>query len=475
MAFITLNHSLRGGTKGQEKYIVDPASQELLTISDVVLDVLNAIHSLGKVDEIVARISGEYGLDSGEAEIVVWDALHQLMQNGLVTVSSNPLERECNVRFFESASPVKRALLSLTHRCNFRCMHCLQGDGATARFNELSTEKWMNIIDQLSEHGLSHIFFTGGEPLLRKDICDLIARAADHAFPTRLYTNGLLIDETLVSHLRRFDTLIVQVSLHGRDSATVDPFVGVDGAFDRVTESIRAMADAGIRVSVSTSFRDELMPFMEEFPPLLQKLGVSEWIPTMIMPIGCAFSSWRELRLSSPNLRMFMENLFRFMSIYKGHRGFSINSPFDVTLLQGDVSEWKGSTISFGCNLYGQYINIQPDGSITPCDRLTKYCLGSLKDESLVDLMSRNGVMQAHRDDVRKELESIGSLTRCGDCAYGNLCGMGCPGILFQGRRLGEKYDDPVVCRMFNECFDVVLKYSTPDAQSVLLRNLKRK
>ena len=474
MVFVSLNHSLRGGTKGQEKYVVNPANQEVLTISDVVLDVLRAIHSLGKVDEIVARVSGEYGLDLGEAEIVVWDALHQLMQNGLVKVSFGPLERKCSLRFFDSVT-IRRALLSLTHRCNFRCKHCLQGDGATRRSDELSTEKWMNIIDQLSEYGLSHLFFTGGEPLLRKDVCDLIARAADHAFPIRLYTNGLLIDEALVSRLRRFDTLIVQVSLHGRDAATVDPFVGVDGAFDRVTESIRAMTDAGIRVEVSTSFREELMPFMEEFPSLLQKLRVSEWIPTMIMPMGCAFSSWRELRLSSPNLRIFMENLFRFMSIYKGHRGFSIYSPFDVTLLQGDVSEWRGSTISFGCNLYDQYINIQPDGTITPCDRLTRYCLGSLKDESLVNLMSKKGVMHAHTDDVRRELDSIGAITRCGDCAYGNLCGMGCPGILFQGKSLGEKYDDPVVCRMFNECFDVVLKYSTPDAQNRLLGNLRRK
>lgn len=475
MVFVSLNHPLRAGIKGKEKYVVDPATQELLMISDVVLDVLNAVHEFGEVDKIIAKISADYALDASEAELVVWDALHQVKQTGLVTIASSTLERVHGVRFSDRIT-VKRALLSLTHRCNFRCKHCLQGDHAAAsRSDELDTEEWIRIIDQMSECGLSHIFFTGGEPLLRKDLCDLIARAADHAFPVRVFTNGLLVDDALVSRLRDFDTLIMQVSLHGRDAATLDPFVGVSGAFDTVTESIRAMTSAGLRVSVSTSFRDELIPFMEDFPPLLQRLGVSEWIPTMIMPLGCAFSSWRELRLSSPNLRAFMENLFRFMSIYKGHHGFSISSPFDVSLLQGDVSEWKGSTISFGCNLYGQYINVQPDGVITPCDRLTRYRLGSLKEDSLTNLMSKKGVMQSHADDIRRELESIGAKTRCGDCAYGNLCGMGCPGILLQGKSLGEEYDDPVVCRMFNECFDVVLKYSTPDAQGKLIGNLRKK
>lgn len=470
MVFVGLTYPARG-YRASRCFIADPVTQGILWLSDVVLKTMQlAADGNHTYNDIVKSIAEQYKLLYGEAEVIALESLFELRKNGLVTFSQESLSKQSFI--FSDSINVGRALLSLTHRCNFNCIHCLQGEKKDF-CEEMSTKEWIDIIGQLSDYGVSVIFFTGGEPLLRKDVVDILQAAGEYAFPMRLYTNGLLINDNLVDSLRSFNTLTLQISFHGISPATFDSFVGVKGAFDRVVQSIKSLTDAGVRVAVATCFRDELIPHMEEVPALLEKLGVVEWVPSLIMPMGCAYENWAKLRLASQNMRIFIDTLLRLMSIYKGGN-LQVSAPFDISLLQGNTTTWENSEISFGCDLYGQYINVEPDGSVTPCDRNTYHKLGSLRQESLKQIMSKHQVIQAHKDDIQRMLKEIGALDRCDKCKYQDLCGRGCPGILLQGKNLGEEYDDPIVCRMFNEGFDLLLKYSTPFAREQLLETLRK-
>lgn len=466
-----LKYSTRSYSVDESRYVVNPKNQMVFEVSELVMDVIRLVQKNGQLDTVIAEVAEKHAMNPDEATMLVWDAVHVLRDAGMLELSLTPIASR-PLRDTEKKLSVGRALLSITHRCNFRCRHCLQGTDSP--FNELDTMAWSRIIRNLSDEGLSHIFVTGGEPLLRADAANIVTEAADYQFPVRLFTNGLLVNSDLVNQLKKIDSLVVQVSLHGIDSRGFDPFVGVDGAFDRVIDSIRLLTSSGIRVSVATSFRDELVPKMDHFPTLLQELGVTEWIPTMIMPLGCAYDGWKGLRMSNENLREFMDSLFRYLSMYKGNDDFTISSPFDISMLQSTSDDWGFSDLSFGCSLYRQYINVQPDGTVTPCDRLTNYVLGSLRDTPLSELLSKKDLMQCHIQDVQSRLDSIGARKRCNECNYRHLCGRGCPGILFHGRNLGEQYDDPVVCRMFNECFDIVMKYASPQSGRKLLSMTKK-
>lgn len=470
MAYFGLSSSLRVSV-GPGQFVADPRRQKMLQVGPVVMEVLrSAARGDAALADISTNLAEKHGIDSESAEVLALEALRQLQNSGLVEISSSKLTPK---KMFESQlDVVGRALIALTYRCNFRCIHCLQGSKEFVPPPEMTTQEWRRVLREMSDLGITFLFVTGGESLLRKDAVDILEEAAQYAFPTRLYTNATLVNEEVADRLSRIDNLWVQVSLHGIDSATCDPFVGVKGAFDRITSAIRLLVERGVQVSVATAFRDELIPRMNEFPRFLGELGVNEWVPTLIMPMGCAFDNWRALRASDESMRTFMENLLRIASVYKGSE-FEVYSPFSMRVLQGGRAVWNYSpALTFSCDLYGQYINVDPEGNVHPCDRLTTNILGNLRTESLQQVLSKKGEIARQKLDNLERMKQLGIWERCVKCSYRGLCGMGCPAILLQGQSLGEAEFDPVVCRIFSNCFDTIVKYSAYPAASAMLAAL---
>lgn len=99
--------------------------------------------------------------------------------------------------------------IMITTRCNLKCIMCKQWREPLGK--ELSTGDWKNIIDDLKSNGIRNIHFTGGEPLLRKDIGALISYSADNGFVSGLTTNGSLLDTKLLESL--FDAGLRSVAL----------------------------------------------------------------------------------------------------------------------------------------------------------------------------------------------------------------------------------------------------------------------
>lgn len=472
MAYLGLTHSMRGRTTPRN-LVVSPISSRILEVSDLVMFVLKlAARGDATLQDAIEQIVKAHTISYQKAEVLTLEAINKLSQTGLIHISDMPLPQQ---QFTESHnSGVGRALVNLTYRCNLRCIHCLQGSKDFVPPPELGVEDWIRIVRELADYGISMLFISGGEPLLRKDLLAILREAADHSFTTRLYTNATLMSREFARELAGIDDLIVQVSMHGVDAPTCDSFVGMKGAYSRITDSIRTMSENGLRVSAATCFRDEIVSRMEEIPPQLIDLGVREWVPTLIMPMGCAFQNWSRLRVSDANLRIFVETMLRLSSIYKG-TDFEIYTPFDMGLLQGGHSSWQGQCrpLSFGCDLYGQYINIDPMGNLHPCDRLTDVTLGNLKEKSLGEIMSNRQEIARHKLHNAEMMKNLGILERCQACRYKSLCGMSCPAILFQGKRLGEEEYDPIVCRMFRTCFDLIQKYSTAWAQHQMLESTR--
>ncbi|MBN1357113.1 radical SAM protein [bacterium] len=146
------------------------------------------------------------------------------------------------------ALPPLRVGCVLTHRCNLRCSMCFVWKRGTdnLRQNELTTVEWMEIFNQIP--GFSIITFTGGEPLIRKDLPRLLQTAC-RTHRVHLVTNGTLFTDDLIeqavdlapSRLSGKGLLSVGISLEG--SADIhNTMVGVPNAFQKTTEAIRRLA-----------------------------------------------------------------------------------------------------------------------------------------------------------------------------------------------------------------------------------------
>ncbi len=134
-------------------------------------------------------------------------------------------------------------------RCNLRCVHCYSQSRDEEYGGELSREDGLRLLDDLGRFGVPVVLFSGGEPLMRPDLFDLIARARERGMRAVLSTNGTLITPETAARLKEQGLSYVGVSLDGLRE-THDRFRGMPGAFDRALEGIRACAAAGVKVGL---------------------------------------------------------------------------------------------------------------------------------------------------------------------------------------------------------------------------------
>lgn len=147
----------------------------------------------------------------------------------------------------------------ITRRCNMTCSFCLAGDPTRYR-GELATGDALRIIDQLVVSGLRKISFTGGEPLLRQDLPELITACSNGGLAASVTTNGILVNARWVDFFCRSQVL-VKVSLHGPQMIH-SALVGRD-TYDHIVASIRSLAEAGARVGINCVVSRRNQPYVK--------------------------------------------------------------------------------------------------------------------------------------------------------------------------------------------------------------------
>ena len=140
-------------------------------------------------------------------------------------------------------------VFNCTKRCNLRCAHCYSHSAGDAGENELTTAEAKALIDDLAQFGCPVILFSGGEPLLRPDLLELVDYAVAKGRRAVISTNGTLISPDVARQLKRVKLSYVGVSLDGV-AGTNDAFRGAAGAFDRALAGIRHCLREGIKVGL---------------------------------------------------------------------------------------------------------------------------------------------------------------------------------------------------------------------------------
>jgi 12,18-didecarboxysiroheme deacetylase len=151
------------------------------------------------------------------------------------------------LQFSEDKKPV--VVWNMGQRCNLKCVHCYSHSQNREYAGELSTEEGRALIEDLARFGSPVILFSGGEPLLRKDLPDLARLARDRGVRAVISTNGTLVTPGMARELKKIGLSYVGVSLDGMEE-TNDRFRGVEGAFRAALQGIRNCQEAGIKVGL---------------------------------------------------------------------------------------------------------------------------------------------------------------------------------------------------------------------------------
>ncbi len=136
------------------------------------------------------------------------------------------------------AGPV--VVFNCTRRCNLHCVHCYSASSDAVDPEQLSTAQACRMIDDLAIAGVPVLLLSGGEPLLRPDIFELIACARSAGLSVAISTNGTTITGPLAEKLAKADLNYAGVSIDGIGE-TNDKFRGKDGAFDQAIEGIKSL------------------------------------------------------------------------------------------------------------------------------------------------------------------------------------------------------------------------------------------
>ena len=151
------------------------------------------------------------------------------------------------LQFSKDKRPV--VVWNVTRKCNLKCVHCYAQATEESVANELSTDEGKTLIDDLAQFGAPVMLFSGGEPLVRKDLPELAAYAVEKGMRAVISTNGTLITASLAKTLKSIGLSYVGISLDGMRGIN-DKFRGVPGAYDKALEGIRNCQDAGIKVGL---------------------------------------------------------------------------------------------------------------------------------------------------------------------------------------------------------------------------------
>ena len=138
---------------------------------------------------------------------------------------------------------------NISRACNLKCVHCYNDSGSSRASDELSTEEAKTVLDDLAAFGVPSVLFSGGEPLMRQDIFELIGYAVEKGLRAVISTNGTLITEAIAKKIKQNQVSYVGISLDGIGRIN-DQFRGVTGAFEKAVAGIRNCQDASVRIGL---------------------------------------------------------------------------------------------------------------------------------------------------------------------------------------------------------------------------------
>ncbi len=175
------------------------------------------------------------------------------------------------LQFSSDKRPV--VVWNVTRRCNLKCVHCYAHAKNIAFDNELSFSEGKMLIDDLSEFGVPVMLFSGGEPLVRKDLPELAAHAVKKGMRAVISTNGTLITPKIAQTLKDIGLSYVGISLDGMEEIN-DRFRGVKGAFKLALKGIENCKKAGMKVGLRFTINKSNAGQIPDIFKLLEEMDI---------------------------------------------------------------------------------------------------------------------------------------------------------------------------------------------------------
>ncbi|MFW6177010.1 MAG: heme b synthase [Desulfohalobiaceae bacterium] len=312
----------------------------------------------------------------------------------------------------------------VTRACNLACKHCRAEADPHPRPDELSTLEAKEFISSIPEVGRPIVIFTGGEPLLRADIFELVAHAKDQGLKCVMAPNGTLLDQENVRRMLESGIERVSISLDGPDAESHNAFRGVQGAFQACMRGVEKLKAQGLPFQVNTTVTQENMSSLPQIFNMAKELGAVAWHIFLLVPTGRA----RELQQQVITAQEYEEVLnwfYDFRPKTDMHLKATCAPHYHRILRQRAKQDGvEVSYQNFGLDAVGRgclggtgFCFVSHSGQVQPCGYLDLDC-GQLRQENFARIWRESPQFAQLRDPDQYR-------GKCGVCEYLRVCG-GC-------------------------------------------------
>jgi AdoMet-dependent heme synthase len=314
----------------------------------------------------------------------------------------------------------------VTLACDLVCKHCRASAQEQAHLGELSTAQAKSLIEQVTEFPRRPMMvFTGGDPLKRKDLFDLIRHAVGQGIEVALTPSATpLATREAFERAREAGVRRLGISLDGADAQTHDAFRGWEGSFHRTLEMLRNARDLNLSVQINTTITRRNVHQVDAIAELLAGQGIAMWSVFFLVPVGRGVE---EQRISGLEYEEVFERLWR----HAQHPPYSVKTteaphyrrfvlerggdPLAGPRGTGDGVARRGHRAPLGVGDGKGVMFVSHTGEIYPAGFLP-LCCGRFPNDSVVDVYQNHPTFLALRDPDRLK-------GRCGICEYRYVCG----------------------------------------------------
>ncbi len=352
--------------------------------------------------------------------------------------SSNLNERAASERALHNAHMVQADFnmapftiaWEVTRACAYACVHCRADAMHTPDPNELNTEEALHLIDRLAEFGSPILVFTGGDPMMRKDLHELIAYATQKGLRCSLTPTATALPTTArLEKVRDAGIRRIALSLDAPRPEIHDAFRQVPGSWQRTMDILHRAQAIGLSVQVNTTVAKHNVDILDEMIPFLQEVGAVQWSVFFLVPTG---------RAQASNMISAEEHERVFNWLYD----LSKNAPFDikstaapmyrrVAIERKRAEQGSDKPVTFqgagfqyadglnrptrGVNDGNGFLFISYIGDIQPSGFLP-LTAGNVRTDDVIDVYRHSQLFT----DLRTPDKIKG---RCGICEYRDVCG----------------------------------------------------
>jgi MoaA/NifB/PqqE/SkfB family radical SAM enzyme len=206
----------------------------------------------------------------------------------------------------------------ITNECNLACLHCIEESGPGKAFrDELDDEHVFNVLDQLMDHEVPYLSFSGGEPMVHPLFFKMVEHVSARGGQLKIETNGHYLTLQNCKRLKELGVKAVQVSLDGASRQTFNR-IRVRGEFDRTIEGMRNLRDAGVPIEINFSPTGFNVQEIDAVVDLAYELGAYSFYTGRTMYTGNAVKTWRQLAVSDEQYDAFFDALHKKADEYRG-------------------------------------------------------------------------------------------------------------------------------------------------------------